>query len=152
MVPIFRASPSVLSMWLCKNIFSHPRLVIYFFAIPPIKLKLLVQQSGGGLLIANHLDQSLWWPNHKHWARVRSHLLHSFQQVRKVVAPFTSYRKLCNHAEPKPIFLSQIGIFLTFLHLILLCRITNWTPLEMLLGHHNNTFFVGPKSFFWVPI
>jgi hypothetical protein len=38
--------------------FSHPSLVIYSFATPPIKLK-LGQQIGGGLLIANHLDQSL---------------------------------------------------------------------------------------------
>jgi hypothetical protein len=36
---------------------SHPSLVIHFFAIPPIKLKLR-QQTVGGLQIANHLDQS----------------------------------------------------------------------------------------------
>jgi hypothetical protein len=41
-----------------QKYFSHPSLVIYFFATPPIKLK-LGQQIGGGLLIANHLDQSL---------------------------------------------------------------------------------------------
>jgi hypothetical protein len=38
--------------------FSHPSLVIYFFGTPPIKPK-LGQQIVGGLLIANHLDQSL---------------------------------------------------------------------------------------------
>jgi len=42
-----------------QKYFSRPSLVIYFFATPPIKLK-LGQQIGGGLLIANHLDQSLW--------------------------------------------------------------------------------------------
>jgi len=31
-------------------------LAVFFLAIPPIKLKLLIR---GGLLIANHLDQSL---------------------------------------------------------------------------------------------
>jgi len=36
--------------------FSHPSLVNYFFATPPIKLKLELQ-IGGGLLRANHLDQ-----------------------------------------------------------------------------------------------
>jgi len=41
-----------------QKYFSHPRLVVYFFATPPIKLK-LGQQIGGELLIANHLDQSL---------------------------------------------------------------------------------------------
>jgi len=38
--------------------FPRPILVIYFLATPRIKLK-LGQQTGGGLLIANHLDQSL---------------------------------------------------------------------------------------------
>jgi hypothetical protein len=37
---------------------------MYPFATPPIKLKLR-QQIGGGLLIANHLNQSLWWTNQK---------------------------------------------------------------------------------------
>jgi hypothetical protein len=34
-----------------QKYFSHPSLVIYSFATPPIKLK-LGQQIGGGLLIA----------------------------------------------------------------------------------------------------
>jgi hypothetical protein len=55
--------------------FSHPSLLMYSFATPPIKLK-LGQQIGGRLLIANHMDQSLWWANQKHWAAVRSYLLH----------------------------------------------------------------------------
>jgi hypothetical protein len=38
--------------------FSHPSLVIYFFPTPPIKPN-LGQQIGRGLLIVNHLDQSL---------------------------------------------------------------------------------------------
>ncbi len=54
--------------------FSYLRL-----AIPPLKLK-LGQQIGGGLLIANHMDQLLWWANQKHWAAVRSYLVHSFLQ------------------------------------------------------------------------
>jgi hypothetical protein len=54
------------------------------------------------LLIANHLDQSLWSTNQKHWAAVKSYLLHSFLlQVHTVVAPFTSHRKLCNYAKSK---------------------------------------------------
>jgi hypothetical protein len=60
-----------------RKYFSHPSLVMYSFATPPTKLK-LGQQIGGGLLITNHLDQSLWWANQKHWAAVRSYLLHSF--------------------------------------------------------------------------
>jgi hypothetical protein len=38
-----------------QKYFSHPSLVIYFFATPLIKLK-LGQHIGGELLIANHLE------------------------------------------------------------------------------------------------
>ncbi len=42
------------------------------------------QQFGGRLLlIANHLDQSSWSTNQKHWATVRSYLLHSFLEVHR---------------------------------------------------------------------
>jgi len=57
-----------------RKYISHPSLVMYCFATPPIKLK-WGQQIGGGL-IANHLEQSLWWANQKHWAAVISYLLH----------------------------------------------------------------------------
>jgi len=56
--------------------FSHPSLVIYFFPTPPIKPK-LGQQIGRGLLIVNHLDQSLWSANQKCWPPVRSYVLHT---------------------------------------------------------------------------
>jgi hypothetical protein len=59
------ASPAVLSMWPCKNMFH----IMYFFATSPIKLK-SGQQMGGGLLIANHLDQSLCWANQKHSSHI----------------------------------------------------------------------------------
>jgi hypothetical protein len=42
-----------------RKYFSHPSLVIHSFATPPIKLKQGQQIGGRGLLIANHLDQSL---------------------------------------------------------------------------------------------
>jgi hypothetical protein len=57
---------------------------------------------GGGLLIANHLDESLWWANQKHWAVVRSYLLHSFLQVHSVAVPFSHFN-LCNYSEPIPL-------------------------------------------------
>jgi hypothetical protein len=81
--------------------YSHPSLVMYSFATPPIETLLqpqllkLGQQIGGGLLIANHLDQSWWWVNQKHWA-VRWYLLHFFLQVHSAAAPFTSYGNLRN--------------------------------------------------------
>jgi hypothetical protein len=45
----------------CQNI-SQPSLVIYIFATPPIKMKLGVL-IGRGLIVGNHLDQSLWLAN-----------------------------------------------------------------------------------------
>jgi hypothetical protein len=95
-----RASPAVLSMWPCEY-FSHPSLVMYSFATPPIKLK-LGQQSDGGLLITNHLDQSLWWANQKHWEALGSYLLHSFAQVHSAAEPCTSHGNLRNYAKAKP--------------------------------------------------
>ncbi len=47
------------------------------------------------LLIANHLDQSLWSTNQKYWAAVRSNLVHSFLEVHNnCVAAFTSHGKV----------------------------------------------------------
>jgi hypothetical protein len=125
------ASPVVLIVWPPPlKYFSHPSLVIYSFATPPIKRK-LVEQIGGGLLIANHLDQSLWWANQKHWVAIRSYLLHSFPQVHSVIAPFTSCNNLCNYAKPNQHMLE-------FLRPILLCRITTIVP--WLLQHKLHYF------------
>jgi hypothetical protein len=93
-------TPAVLSMWPLPKYFSHPSLVMYSFAIH-MKLQLGLHISGG-LLIANHLHQSLWWANQKHWVAVRSYLLLSFLQVRSAAAPLISYRNLCNYVETKP--------------------------------------------------
>jgi hypothetical protein len=120
-----RASPVVLSMWPCKNIFHIQVLVICFFATPPIKSKLGQQISGVLLPIANHLDQSLWWANQKQWPEVRSYLLHSFLQVHIVAAaPCTTHGRVCNYIEPRLFSEPNRHIFLTFLHPILLWRIT----------------------------
>jgi hypothetical protein len=86
-------------MWPCKNTFRNPCLVSYCFATPPIKLK-EGQQIRRGLLRANHLDQSLWWANWRHWASVISYLLHSFLLVHIAVVHFTSHYKRC-YTEPK---------------------------------------------------
>jgi hypothetical protein len=45
------------------------------------------------LLIASHLDQSLWLTNKKYWAAIRSNLLHSFLEMHNCVAPFNSHGK-----------------------------------------------------------
>jgi hypothetical protein len=58
--PLLRISSALLiiHMVTLQKYFSHPSLVIYFFATPPIKVK-LGQQIGRGVWIANHLHQSL---------------------------------------------------------------------------------------------
>jgi hypothetical protein len=50
------------SVYDLRKYFSHLSLVMYSFVTPPIKLK-LGQQISAGLLISNHVDQSLWWAN-----------------------------------------------------------------------------------------
>jgi hypothetical protein len=55
------------------------------------------------LLVANHLDQSLWSTNQKYWAAVRLYLLHSFLEVHNRVAPFISRGKLHEFGAQKPI-------------------------------------------------
>jgi hypothetical protein len=95
----------------------------FFLACSPIKLK-LEMLIDGGLLIANHLDQSLWLTDKKQWQAVGSYLLHSFLQVNRFATPLTIHCKLYNYAEPN----RHIS---TFLHLILLCKLRYWTPLHI---------------------
>ncbi len=97
-----------------RKYFSHPSLVVYSSATPPIKLE-LEQQICGRLLIASHLDESLWWANQKHWVAVRSHLLHSFSQLHSAAAPFTSHDNLPNYAEPKPFSWAKPACWFYFL-------------------------------------
>jgi len=85
-----------------RKYISHPSLVLYCFATPPIKLK-RGQQIDGVLLITNHLNQLLWWTNQKYWAAVRSYLLHSFLQGHTADAPSTSH---ANMRSAKTNFLS----------------------------------------------
>jgi hypothetical protein len=103
--PPLRASPVVLSMWWpCKTIFSDP---YWHFCSPPIKLK-GGQHICGELLIANHLDQSLWCAHLKHSEELRSYLLHSVLQVHSckctaLLSLFTSQHKLYIMLCQKPI-------------------------------------------------
>jgi len=90
---------------------SHPSLVIYFFATPPIKLKLGQEKGCGGTTnskppgVINHYDG----PFRKNRPAVRSYLRNSFLQIRTVAGPFTEPPKtvqLCwaktNLPELKP--------------------------------------------------
>ncbi len=63
------------------------------------------------LLIANHLDQSLWSTNQKFWAAVRSNLLLSFLEVHNCVAPFTSHGKRHKFGPEKWISWAKLAHF-----------------------------------------
>jgi len=106
---------------------AHLSLVIFFFPTPPIKLK-LVLQIGGRLLIASQL--------------YRSETGSSNQII--FITPFsgkcsallwllTSLSKLCKNVAPKPFCYAELPSFDLF-HLILICRVTYWAPMELLLG------------------
>ncbi len=77
-------------------------LAVFLLAIPPIQLKLELHIRGE-LLIANHLNQSLWSTNQKYWAAVRCNLLHSLWEVHNCVVPFTRHCKLHEFGVEKPI-------------------------------------------------
>jgi hypothetical protein len=74
-------------------------------------------------------------PIKRHYIAVRSYLLHSFLQLHSVVlqCPFSSNHKLCNHAGPQPFSPTQTSISFTLLRSILMCNITYWAQLEILL-------------------
>ncbi len=92
-----RASPALLTTWSLQKYFSHPSLAIYFFPIPPIKLKLGVQ-IGGRLLIANHYNLPI-----RNRGQQSDHICYTLLwQVLGFVVTFTSLRKLCKNVGPKP--------------------------------------------------
>ncbi len=96
---------------LAKNIFHIQVLIIsffFFFSTSPRTHNNWNWDSkiGGGLLIANYLDQSVRWGQSEilSSSQVLSITLYCFLQVHKVAVPFISRcKKLRNHAEPKPI-------------------------------------------------
>jgi hypothetical protein len=95
-----RASPAVLSMWPNKKK-SDIHHVIYLFATTPIKLKLRLQ-IGGRLVIANHLDQSLWLANQKQGAGIKSYLFNSSLGDAQLCCAFYQPQKTVQNARPKP--------------------------------------------------
>ncbi len=80
---------------------SHSSLDLYSLATPPLKVK-LGQQMSGGPINSKSLGPIIMMGNQKHWAAIRSYLLHSFMEVHSAAAPFTRHSKVRNSAEPKP--------------------------------------------------
>ncbi len=89
-------------------------LVIYYLATPPIiKLKLGVQQIGGGLLIANHVEPIIMIDQSEILSSsTRINLLHSFHGSQsccgRLLPATTKTVQLCG---AKTIFLIQTRIF-----------------------------------------
>jgi hypothetical protein len=93
----------VLSMWTCKKYFSHPSLVFFFFPTLPMKLKLEFGTANrwettnskppGPIIMIGQLETG---------SNTRSYLLHSSMAGVRLVVLFTTLRKLCKNAGPKP--------------------------------------------------
>jgi hypothetical protein len=113
-VPWERLNEHLQRCWVCDpaKIFLTSKFSLYSFsATPHIKFK-LGPQIGGGLLIANHLDQSVWWANRRHWAAVRSYYYSLFCRCIALLRLLPAFCvQLC---RAKTNFLSQTGMFWLF--------------------------------------
>jgi hypothetical protein len=75
----------------------------FFLGNPTSKIVTGTTAYTWGLLIANHLDQSLWSTNQKYWAAVRSNLLHSFWEVHNLCCAFYQRQQRAQICAEKPI-------------------------------------------------
>jgi len=105
-------------------------LAVYLLAIPPIKLKLELHIRWG-LLIAKHLDQSLWSTNQKYWAAVMCNLLHSLWRCTTMLrdVPATAVR---TNLVQKNQFPELNRNMLTFSQYIAVSGVKCWALSEML--------------------
>jgi ferredoxin len=88
-----------------QKYFSHPSLVIYFLATQLIKRK-GGQQIGEGLLVANHLEQSLY--------SNPIVIITLFFAGALRCCDLSQPCKLCTYVGPNHFFLRQTGIFSLF--------------------------------------
>jgi hypothetical protein len=98
------------SIWPCRKYFWHPSLVILLFCNPTHKTETGTANMWE-LLIANHLDESLWWDNKEQGSRVRSYLLHSSLACAQLCCAFHQHQQ-----GRKTTFLSRNRHVWTFLH------------------------------------
>jgi hypothetical protein len=129
---------------------SHPSLVIYFFFNLTQKTE---TGRGGGLLIANHLDQSICYRPIWNIEQQSDHicLLHSFMQVHNVLQPLlTGHCKLYNYAEPKPFCWAKPAHFDFSSFNFNVHEHIYWALLEMLLGiQQNQCYFLVAHMCHW---
>ncbi len=104
-----RASPAVRAQYvtLPKKKNSHPRSVIYYFATPPIKLK-LGQQIGGGITNSKPLGPISMMSQSKTLSSSQIVFITLFSAGARCCYVSTSH---CNYGESKTIFLNQTGMF-----------------------------------------
>jgi hypothetical protein len=88
----------------------------------------------GELLIAAHLDESLWLTNQKQGAAARSYLLHSYLAGYQVLLGLIRASTYSENCRAKTCWdQSSNWHVLTFLHLIWTFRVACWAQLELLL-------------------
>jgi hypothetical protein len=80
------------------------------------------------LLIANHLDQSLCLANKQQGAANRSYLLHSSLAGAQLCCAFHQPQQTEQRSRSKIYFPEPNKHILTFLHLIVMCRVTYPAP------------------------
>jgi hypothetical protein len=91
-----------------KNIFHiQVELSYVLFCNPTYKTKTRDIKKARRLLIANHLDQSLWWANRNHWAAVRSYFITLFLGGEQCCCAFYQARQHAQLCEAKSISLHQ---------------------------------------------
>ncbi len=83
------------------------------------------------LLIANHLDQSLWLANQKRGKPVISYLLYSSRQVHVFAALFNSLNKLSKYAGEKPFSWAKPTYDDFSSSNFLICRVRYWALVGM---------------------
>jgi hypothetical protein len=150
MVPIFRASPSMLSMWPLQEYLSHPRLVIYFLAIPPIKLK-LVQQIGGGTTNSKPPGPIIMMAQSQTSSTSQIIFITLFSAGAQSCCAFyqlpQTLQQLCwaKTHFPEP----NRHLFWHFFIQLYWAGSHTGHHWRCSLGHHNNTFFCWAKEFFF---
>jgi len=111
-----------------QKYFWHPSLVISLFCNPTHKIE-TGTANRWGTLIANHLNQSLWLANQKHGATVRSYLLYSSLAGAQLFLQFLPTSANWANMQEKNHFPGPNRHMLTFLHQIIMCRVTYRAPL-----------------------
>jgi hypothetical protein len=91
-----RAAPPILGTWPCNNSISPMQNHLFTGSMPgPINMKSQKQ------LIANHLDQSIYWTNHEHMYHLEQSIYWTNQvHMLNCALTFASLSILSKNVEP----------------------------------------------------